>query len=71
MTPFDKVFPISIDALIDRIQIDEIRAKGYSRIPIYYGHPSFIIGILLVKTLIGADIEKPVTLRELCKIDTC
>jgi CBS domain containing-hemolysin-like protein len=40
--------------------------KGYSRIPIYYGeNKTFILGVLIVKSLIGLDIDEPKTLREL------
>jgi CBS domain containing-hemolysin-like protein len=46
--------------------------KGYSRIPVYYGDNSmFVLGILIVKTLIGADIKNPKSLRELCKLQLC
>jgi metal transporter CNNM len=57
VTPFEKVFLISIESLIDEKTVDLIRQKGYSRIPVYYGDtPTFILGILIVKTLIGVDI---------------
>ena len=36
-TPFSKVFSVSIDAMVDDQLLDEIKSKGYSRIPIYYG----------------------------------
>jgi len=49
-----------------------MRAKGYSRLPVYYGeNKMFILGILIVKTLIGVDIKNPKTLRELCKLQLC
>lgn len=71
-TPFSRVFLISVDTLIDREMIDIFREKGYSRVPVYYGqNNTFIIGVLLVKTLLGVDIEHPKTLRELCKADAC
>ena len=68
MTPFEKVFFISIETLINKETMELIRTKGYSRIPVYYGEiPTFIVGILIVKTLIGVDIQNPKTLRQLCK----
>ncbi len=71
-TPIDKVFSVSIDALIDKALVDEMRAKGYSRLPVYYGdNKMFILGILIVKTLIGVDIKNPKTLRDLCKHQLC
>jgi CBS domain containing-hemolysin-like protein len=46
-----------------------IRYRGFSRIPIYYGeNETFIIGILIVKTLLGVDISRPKTIRELCQM---
>ena len=60
------MFILSIDTLIDRETIDIIRDRGFSRIPIYYGeHRTFIIGVLIVKSLLGVDISKPKTIREL------
>jgi metal transporter CNNM len=68
--PIEEIFSISVDALIDETMIEEIRTKGYSRIPVYYGESkSFILGILIVKTLIGVDIDEPKTLRELSRLD--
>jgi CBS domain containing-hemolysin-like protein len=62
------VFSISIDAVMNEKTYQEIKAKGYSRIPVYYGEcKGFIIGILIIKTLIGADMHKATTLRDLCK----
>lgn len=55
---------MSIDDLIDRTKIDEIKEKGYSRVPIYYGeNNTFIIGVLLVKTLLGVELDPPKSLR--------
>ena len=52
--------------------IQEIRTKGYSRIPVYYGaNKSFILGILITKTLIGVDVDHPKTLRELSRLEEC
>ena len=43
-----------------------MKNKGYSRIPIYYGdNKTFILGILIVKSLIGLDLSKPKSLKEL------
>ena len=48
--------------------------KGYSRIPIYYGqNKTFILGVLIVKSLIGLDhlTRRPKTLRELLCQEKC
>ena len=67
VTPINKVFAISIDALMNDHIMTEIKSKGYSRVPVYYGNNMhFILGILIVKTLVGIDINNPKTLRHLC-----
>ena len=72
ITPFEKVFLISIDTIIDRETLDLLRDKGYSRVPVFYGeNTTFIIGVLLVKTLLGVDCTHPKSLRELCKDEVC
>lgn len=63
-----------MDALVDEQLVSEMRSKGYSRIPVFYGEDkSFIIGILIVKTLIGADVrqEPKKTLRQLWMDSIC
>jgi len=52
--------------------INLIKRKGYSRIPVYYGeNKTFIIGVLIVKSLIGLTIDQGnlKTLRELSMKD--
>lgn len=66
ITPVERVFSLSIDSVIDKDAIELIKMKGYSRIPVYYGeNQTFIIGVLMVKSLIGIDIDLGKTLREL------
>ena len=44
--------------------IDTIKTKGYSRIPVYYGqNKQFILGVLIVKSLVGIDIDEPKSLK--------
>ena len=67
-TPVERVFSLSLDTLIDAKAIELLKAKGYSRVPVYYGeNKTFILGVLIVKSLIGLNIENPKTLRELSK----
>jgi len=48
------VFALSIDTVINKEVIELIKKKGYSRVPVFYGeNKSFIIGVLIVKSLIG------------------
>lgn len=54
------MFSLSIDTKIDQNAIDLIKMKGYSRIPVYYGSDKhFILGVLIVKSLIGVDVDEP------------
>ena len=74
ITPIERVFSLSIDAVINQDAIDLIKHKGYSRIPVYYGeNKTFIIGVLIVKSLIGLQIDKenPKSLRELTMSEQC
>lgn len=68
VTPVERVFSLSIDTVLDMEVIGLIKRKGYSRIPVYYGeNKTFIIGVLIVKSLIGLNIDPNdlKTLREL------
>ena len=68
LTPFKRIFSMSIDTVLDESVIELIKHKGFSRIPVYYGdNKTFIIGVLIVRSLIGLEINKdhPMTLREL------
>lgn len=74
ITPIERVFSLSIDTLINKDAIDLMKRKGYSRIPVYYGeNKTFIIGVLIVKSLIGLQIDKrdPKSLRELSISEKC
>jgi metal transporter CNNM len=54
ITSIERVFSLSIDTVINKDAIELIKRKGYSRIPVYYGeNKTFIIGVLIVKSLIG------------------
>ena len=55
-----KVYSLSVDRVLDLELLNEIKHKNYSRIPIYSGEKfkNLIIGVLLVKSLIGISFEK-------------
>ncbi|KDO32087.1 hypothetical protein SPRG_03307 [Saprolegnia parasitica CBS 223.65] len=61
MTPFDQVFMLNVDILLNFDVMTDILASGYSRIPVYKNHRTNIVGILLVKRLIvlSPDDLKP------------
>jgi metal transporter CNNM len=71
-TSFERVFSLSTDTVMDMDTITIISAKGYSRIPIYYGQNyTFIIGVLIVKSLIGIDLQAKKTLIQHMREGTC
>jgi len=72
ITPIDRVFSLSVDTVIDKDTIELIKKKGYSRIPVYYGeNKTFILGLLIVKSLLGIDIDEPKSLKEMSKEGSC
>jgi len=52
MTPFDEIYMLEINTVINREITQEIYTKGYSRIPIYEGERQNFIGVLMAKDLI-------------------
>lgn len=58
MTPIDRVYTMSADAVLDEETVEEIFNAGFSRIPIHIpGEPFNFIGMLLVRVLISYDPE--------------
>lgn len=62
-----KIFMLSSQRIVNEDLLMEIKKKNYSRIPIYYGEPdrNLIIGILLVKSLVGLKYEEGTTIENL------
>ncbi|CAG9335555.1 unnamed protein product [Blepharisma stoltei] len=55
MINFEKVFMLSTETVLSKSTFQMIMAQGYSRVPIYRGNNKVdIVGILLVKKLIGS-----------------
>ncbi|PRP80255.1 hypothetical protein PROFUN_12194 [Planoprotostelium fungivorum] len=67
MTPIDKVYMIDCDATINRQLIDQLNADGHSRVPVYQGNRDCLVGLLLVKKLVGVDTEKGITVHQLMR----
>ncbi|KAI3749354.1 hypothetical protein L2E82_19963 [Cichorium intybus] len=63
MTPICSTFSLDVNSKLDWEAIGKILAKGHSRIPVYSGNPTNIIGLLLVKSLltVRAETETPVS----------
>ncbi len=66
MIPFKKVFLLDFDEKIDKIKVNLMLEKGYSRIPVYQNNnQNDIIGLLRIKQLITVDVSQMKSLREI------
>ncbi|KAL5210208.1 hypothetical protein ABZP36_005831 [Zizania latifolia] len=63
MTPISETFSLDINAKLDLHTMGMVMTKGHSRVPIYSGGPSNIIGLILVKNLITCLPEDEVPIR--------
>ncbi|XP_021714503.1 DUF21 domain-containing protein At2g14520-like [Chenopodium quinoa] len=73
MTPIENTFAIDINSNLDRNLMNMILDKGHSRVPVYYGNPTNIIGLVLVKNLLSINPEdkvpvKNVTFRKIPRV---
>ncbi|PKA60153.1 DUF21 domain-containing protein [Apostasia shenzhenica] len=73
MTPISDTFSLDINAKLDMQTMNLIMTKGHSRLPIYSGSPTNIIGLILVKNLITCRPEdevpiKNVTIRKIPRV---
>ncbi|CAL5387747.1 unnamed protein product [Camellia sinensis] len=73
MTPLSKIFSLDLNSKLEEDTISLIMSKGHSRIPVYSGSPSNIIG-LIVKNLIKccAEDETPIkilTIRRIPRVE--
>ncbi len=57
MTPIGKVYSLLPHAVIDAARIDEIKATGFSRIPVLNKEKTVCFGVLLVKQLVDIDFD--------------
>ncbi len=65
MIHINDVYMIDYDKKIDKIELNNLLEKGFSRIPIYEYNKSNLVGVLRIKQLIGIDFEIPKSIREL------
>ncbi|KAI8646297.1 hypothetical protein BD408DRAFT_410522 [Parasitella parasitica] len=64
MTPIQDVFALSLNSILDKELVHKITRIGYSRIPIKECDDSYdYIGMLLVKTLIGYNVDEKLPVR--------
>ncbi|KAG8638369.1 DUF21 domain-containing protein At2g14520 isoform X1 [Manihot esculenta] len=76
MTPISEIFSLDINSKLDMHTMGLIMSKGHSRVPIYSGSPSNLIGIILVKHLIFCHPEdetpiKHMNIRRIPRYATC
>lgn len=59
-----KVYMLSCDRVVNEDLMLEIKKKNYSRIPVYWGETDrkLVIGILLVKSLVGLKYDEGLTI---------
>ncbi|GFY86163.1 methyltransferase, putative [Actinidia rufa] len=65
MTPIKKAFSLDLDATLNLETLNAIMTMGHSRVPIYAGNPTNIIGLILVKNLLTVDPEDAVPVRKM------
>ncbi|KAK6155644.1 hypothetical protein DH2020_009892 [Rehmannia glutinosa] len=65
MTPLSRVFSLDLNAKLDNDTMSLIMSKGHSRVPVYSGSPSNIVGLVLVKNLIKCRAEDGTPIRNL------
>ncbi|XWS25761.1 hypothetical protein CRYUN_Cryun27aG0095400 [Craigia yunnanensis] len=65
MTPISNAFSLDLDTTLDLETLNKVMAMGHSRVPVYYGNPTNIIGLVLIKNLLTIDSEGPVPLRKM------
>lgn len=58
MTPLSSVYWLLPNANIDAAKIDEIKAKGWSRIPVFNAQATTCFGVLLMKDLVDIDFDE-------------
>jgi len=58
MLDIKKVYWLKPDDIVDAAKIDEIKAKGWSRIPVFNQQRTTCYGILLVKDLVDIDFDE-------------
>jgi metal transporter CNNM len=64
MTHMNDVFSISIDDRLNRETMSSIVEAGHSRVPVYDGEPSNIVGVVLVKSFIMLDPDDGIPVRD-------
>ncbi|KAI3759116.1 hypothetical protein L6452_06691 [Arctium lappa] len=65
MTPISKAFSLDLDGTLTLDTLNAIMTMGHSRVPVYSGDRTNIIGIILVKNLLAVNPDDAVPLRKM------
>lgn len=65
MTPISKAFSLDLDATLNLETLNSIMTMGHSRVPVYAGERTNIMGLVLVKNLFMVDSKAAVPLRKM------
>ncbi|XP_058223531.1 DUF21 domain-containing protein At1g47330 isoform X2 [Rhododendron vialii] len=65
MTPISKAFSLDLDATLNLETLNAIMTMGHSRVPVYAGNPTNIIGLVLVKNLLAVGPKGALPLRKM------
>ncbi|KAK6131198.1 hypothetical protein DH2020_035059 [Rehmannia glutinosa] len=65
MTPITKAFSLDLDGTLNLETLNAIMTMGHSRVPVYYKNPNNIIGLIVVKNLLGVNPDDSVPLRKM------
>ncbi|XP_024538876.1 DUF21 domain-containing protein At4g33700 [Selaginella moellendorffii] len=73
MTPLSSTFSIDVNAKLNQETMTAILTKGHSRVPVYSGKPTNVIGLVLVKNLLSIRPEdetpvRNVTIRKIPRV---
>ncbi|KAK6935547.1 LOW QUALITY PROTEIN: Carbohydrate kinase PfkB, partial [Dillenia turbinata] len=65
-TPISKAFSLYLDGTLNCVDtLNAIITMGHSRIPVYCGNPTNIVGLILVKSLLMVDPDENVLIRRM------
>lgn len=68
MIPNKDIFSLKLSKKMSNSSAKKLSRLGYSRIPVYAKKDkNYIIGLMLIKSLIGIDLSKNPTIEELVK----
>ncbi|KAK6921363.1 hypothetical protein RJ641_015041 [Dillenia turbinata] len=65
MTPISKAFSLYLDGTLNLDTLNAIITMGQSRIPVYFGSLTNIVGLILVKNLLVVDPDEDVLIRRM------